>query len=140
KRGYTSFENFMRGLITAYQKGYGNPVGENRFGETDLYAQDDLRLTRHLTLNLGVRYEYVRAPKEKEKRFDYIFKDDKNNIEPRFGFAYSPAFESGLLHKLTGGPGNFVIRGGYGINHTRLFQSLFSQNQLSIRTQPPNGY
>ncbi len=140
RNGYTSFENFMRGFINTYQKGYGNPFAENRFGETDLYLQEDLRLKRNLTVNLGVRYEYVRAPKEAKNRFDYIVQDDKNNIEPRFGFAYSPAFEEGWLHKLTGGPGKLVIRGGYGINHTRIFQSIYSQNQLSIRTQPPNGY
>jgi len=140
RQGFTSFENFMRGFITAYQKGYGNPVGENRFGETNLYLQEDVRLNRNLTLNLGARYEYVRAPKEKERRFDYLFGDDKDNIEPRFGFAYSPEFKDGWLGALTGGPGNFVIRGGYGINHTRIFQSIFSQNQLSIRTQPPNGF
>jgi hypothetical protein len=140
RQGFTSFENFMRGFVTAFQKGYGNPVGENRFGETNLYLQEDVRVKRNLTLNLGARYEYVRAPKEKENRFDYIFDDDKNNIEPRFGFAYSPEFKDGWLGALTGGPGNFVVRGGYGINHTRIFQSIFSQNQLSIRTQPPNGY
>jgi hypothetical protein len=130
----------MRGFITAYQKGYGNPVGENRFGETNLYLQEDVRVKHNLTLNLGARYEYVRAPKEKENRFDYGFGDDKDNIEPRIGFAYSPEFKSGWLGALTGGPGNFVIRGGYGINHERIFQSIFSQNQLSVRTQPPNGY
>lgn len=140
RTGYTSFENFMRGFITAYQKGFGNSYAENRFGETNLYAQDDLRLKRNFTLNLGVRYEYVRAPREKENRFQYGFGDDKNNIQPRIGFAYSPEFEDGFLGKLTGGLGKFVIRGGYGINHLRIFQSIFSQNQLSIRTQPPNGF
>jgi len=140
RRGYTSFENFMRGFVTAYQKGYGNPFAENRFGETNLYLQEDVRVKRNFTLNLGVRYEYVRAPKEARNRFDYIVQDDGNNIDPRFGFAYSPAFEDGWLHKLTGGVGKFVIRGGYGVNHTRIFQSIYSQNQLSIRTQPPNGY
>ncbi len=140
RTGYTSFENFMRGFITAYQKGFGNPVAENRFGETNLYLQDDLRLKRNFTLNLGVRYEYVKAPKEIENRFSYGFGDDKNNIQPRIGFAYSPSFEGGWLGALTGGEGKFVIRGGYGINHSRIFQSVFSQNQLSIRTQPPNGF
>ena len=140
RRGFTSFENFMRGFITAYQKGFGNPVAENRFGETNLYLQEDVRVKRNFTLNLGVRYEYVRAPKEAENRFDYIVQNDTNNIQPRFGFAYSPDFEGGFLGRLTGGAGKFVIRGGYGINHTRIFQSVYSQNQLSIRTQPPNGY
>lgn len=140
RRGYTSFENFMRGFITTYQKGYGNPYAENRFGETNVYLQEDVRVKRNLTLNLGLRYEYVRAPKEAQNRFDYMVQNDTNNIQPRFGFAYSPSFENGWLHSLTGGTGKTVIRGGYGINHTRVFQSIYSQNQLSIRTQPPNGY
>lgn len=140
RQGYTSFENFMRGFITAYQKGFGNPKAENRLGETNVYLQEDLRLRPNLTFNLGLRYEYVRAPREREDRFSYGFGDDKNNVQPRFGFAWSPAFENGLLHAITGDPGKFVVRGGYGINHGRVFQSVFSQNQLSLRTQPPNGF
>lgn len=140
KTGFTGWENFLRGFVTGYQKGFGNPKAENRFGETNLYFEDKYSLLRNFTLHLGVRYEYVRAPKEKENRFEYGFGDDKDNIEPRFGFAWSPSAESGLLHRLTGETGQFVIRGGYGIYHSRLFQSIFSQNQLSIRTQPPNGF
>ncbi|MBL8206804.1 MAG: TonB-dependent receptor [Blastocatellia bacterium] len=139
RTGYTSMENFMRGFVTAYQKGYGDPYAENRFGETNLYVQNDWRVLRNLTLNLGARYEYVRATKEAEDRFIYGIQNDKNNIEPRFGFAFSPS-SGGALHWLTGDPGKFVIRGGYGINHGRIFQSIYSQNQLSLRTQPPNGF
>ena len=139
RTGYTSMENFMRGFVTAYQKGYGDPTAENRFGETNLYLQNDWRVRRNLTLNLGARYEYVRATEEAQKRFIYGISDDKNNIQPRFGFAFSPS-SAGALHWLTGDAGKFVIRGGYGINHGRIFQSIYSQNQLSLRTQPPNGF
>ncbi len=139
RTGFTSFENFMRGFITGYQKGFGNPVAENRIRESNLYFQDDLRLRQNLTFNLGVRYEFVAAPKEVKNRFEYGYENDSNNLEPRFGFAWSPAAE-GALHFLTGERGKFVIRGGYGINHSRIFQSIFSQNQLSLRTQPPNGF
>ena len=52
---------------------------------------------RNLTVNLGVRYEYVSAPREKEKRIDYLFGADRNNLEPRVGFAYSPDAEGGWL-------------------------------------------
>jgi hypothetical protein len=140
KTGFTGWENFLRGFVTGYQKGFGNPTAENRFGETNLYLENKYSVARNLTLHLGARYEYVRAPKEKEDRFEYGFGDDKNNIEPRFGFAWAPWSENGLLRAITGGPGQFVIRGGYGIYHSRLFQSIFSQNQLSLRTQPPNGF
>lgn len=140
RTGFTGWENFLRGFVTNYQKGFGNPKAENRFGETNLYFEDKYQMERNLTINLGARYEYVRAPKEAEDRFEYGYGDDKNNIEPRIGFAWSPSADEGFLRALTGGPGAFVIRGGYGIYHSRLFQSVFSQNQLSIRTQPPNGY
>ncbi len=139
RTGYTSFENFMRGFITTYQKGFGNSYAQNRFGESNLYVQYDWRVKRNLTLNLGGRYEYVRATKEAENRFIYGIQNDTNNIAPRFGFAFSPSFP-GLLRGLTGESGRFVIRGGYGINYGRIFQSIYSQNQLSLRTQPPNGF
>lgn len=140
KTGYTGWENFLRGVATNFQKGFGNPTAENRFGETNVYLEDKYQATRTLTFHLGVRYEYVKAPREDKGRFEYGFGDDKNNIQPRIGFAFTPSAESGFLGRLLGDPGQFVIRGGYGIYHTRLFQSVFSQNQLSIRTQPPNGY
>ncbi len=139
RTGFTSFENFMRGFVTTYQKGFGNSYAENRFGESNLYMQYDWRAMRNLTLNLGGRYEYVRATTEAKDRFIYGIQDDKNNIAPRFGFAYSPSLP-GALHALTGDTGKFVIRGGYGINYGRIFQSIYSQNQLSLRTQPPNGF
>jgi Carboxypeptidase regulatory-like domain/TonB-dependent Receptor Plug Domain len=137
---FTGWENFLLGFVTGYQKGFGNPEAENRFGETNLYLEDKYTVRHNLTLNFGVRYEYVRAPVEIENRFEYGFGDDKNNIEPRIGFAWSPSAEGGALRRITGDAGNFAIRGGYGIYHSRLFQSIFSQNQLSIRTQPPNGF
>jgi hypothetical protein len=140
RTGFTGWENFLRGFVTGYQKGFGNPEAENRFGETNIYLEDKFTVRRNLTLHLGVRYEYVRAPEEIENRFEYGFGDDKDNIEPRIGFAWSPSAEGGLLRRITGDEGKLAIRGGYGIYHNRLFQSVFSQNQLSIRTQPPNGF
>jgi hypothetical protein len=140
KQGYTGWENFLRGYATGYQVGYGNAYAENRYNEVNLYYQDDIRLTRTLTLNLGARWEGVGAPREAKDRFSYGFSGDYNNFEPRAGFAWRSGKESGFLSKVIGKPGDFVIRGGAGVFHSRLFQSVFSQNQLSIRTQPPNGF
>src|SRR5437870_925109 len=40
---------------------------------------------------------------------------DKNNFQPRIGFAYTPHFESSFLRKLFGSETKSVIRGGFGI-------------------------
>jgi len=40
---------------------------------------------------------------------------DKNNFQPRIGFAYSPDFKDGFLRKAFGSQGKSVLRGGFGI-------------------------
>ena len=91
---------------------YGSPLYfRQAFGPTHftfdeevygLYAQDDWRLRDHLTLNLGVRYEY-----------NTFTPDDTNNIAPRVGFAWDPA-----------GDGRTSIRGGVGLYHDLAFTQL----------------
>ena len=88
------------------------------------YLQDDWRATRHLTLNLGVRYEYSTPYWEQDNvlsNYDpaanaiVIARDgsigdralidpDRNNFGPRLGFAYTPMAGT-------------AIRGGYGISY-----------------------
>jgi outer membrane receptor protein involved in Fe transport len=135
----TGFEAFLNGCISTYQKGYGPFFLENRIGESNFYVEDNWKIFSNLTLNLGARYEYVKAPREVEDRIQYGFGNDKNNIEPRVGFAYSPNFKEGLLNSVLGDTGQFSIRGGYGIYHGRLFQSVFSQSGASVRLNPPNA-
>src|SRR6058998_750483 len=89
------------------------------------FVQDDFKVSRKLTLNLGGRYEFATPPREKENRFANfdpttgtmafakdggiferaLIHPDRNNWAPRFGFAYS-AWP--LL----------VIRGAYGVFYT----------------------
>jgi hypothetical protein len=136
----TSYNAFLNGCINAFQKGYGPFFLENRIGESNFYGEDNWKVRPNLTLNLGLRYEYVSAPEEAADRIDYIFKSDKDNWEPRFGFAWSPGFETGFWARVFGGPGQSSIRGGYGIYHGRLFQSVFSQSGATVRFNPPNAF
>jgi predicted porin len=89
------------------------------------FVQDDYRISKKLTANVGLRYEYATPPMEKNNQFanfdpvtgTMVFaKDgsvfdralihpDRNNFAPRIGFAYAPA------NKL-------VVRGGYGMFYT----------------------
>ncbi len=135
----SGFHALINGCVTTFQKGYGPFFLENRIGESNFYVEDNWKLTPNLTLNLGFRYEYVQAPSEAGDLIDYGFEDDTDNFEPRIGFAYSPSFEGGFLKRFFGGPGESAIRGGYGIYHGRLFQSVFSQSGATVRFNPPNA-
>ena len=130
---------FLNGCVSSFTKGYGPFFLENRINEYNFYGEDNWRVRPNLTLNLGLRYEYVAVPKEAENRIDYIYGDDKNNIEPRVGFAWSPEFKEGFLAKVFGAAGDSSIRGGYGIYHGRIFQSVFSQGGAGLRFNPPSS-
>ncbi len=134
------FRAFLNGCTQNFQKGYGPFFLENRINESNFYVEDNWKVRDNLTLNLGLRYEYVSAPKEAAGRIDYGFGSDKDNFEPRLGFAWSPRFGDGFFGRFFGGPGDSSIRGGYGIYHGRLFQSVFSQGGATVRFNPPNAF
>lgn len=135
----SAYEAFLDGCVATYTKGFGPFFLENRIEEGNLYVQDNWQVLRNLNLDLGVRYEYVGAPEEKENRVQYGFKDDMDNFDPRLGFAYTPDWNNRMANWLTGGPGNASIRGGYGVFTGRVFQSAFSQSGASLRQNPPNA-
>jgi hypothetical protein len=92
----TALQAFNLGLAQSYQQGFGDPVVSATYPLYAGYIQDSWKPRSNLTFNLGVRYEVdTRKPP---------LPTDKNNVEPRFGFAWDPWDN----HKTT-------IRGGYGI-------------------------
>lgn len=135
---YSALENFARGVVQFYQQGYGPEINGYRSTEVNLYVQDSWRVTPGLTLDLGARFERVGRPSEVNGLVDLGYGSD-SYVEPRVGFAYSPNWTQGLLGKLTGGQGRSVVRGGFGLYHGRIFQSVFSQVSLAVRFNPPNG-
>ena len=136
----TAYDAFLDGCIASYTTAYGPFFLENRMNEANLYAEDNWRIRPTLTLNLGLRYEYVSEPREAEGRLDYGIGADKDNIEPRLGAAWVLPASAGALGWLSGrASGDASLRGGYGLYHGRIFQSVFSQSGASLRTNPPNA-
>jgi len=119
------------------------PLPDKYFG---MFVQDDWRLTKKLTLNMGIRWDVdmrVRDNQSMEQAFQLprnqslkgILSEhpgvNLNAIDPRFGFAYSPSAKT-------------VVRGGFGMYHARArmfmqelaLQQLTSDDFFAIVTDP----
>jgi hypothetical protein len=84
--------------------------------DVNLFVQDDWRISRRLTLNLGLRWEYQSNPKARNVNpalpQTANSPEDTNNYGPRVGFAYALS------------PDNKTsLRGGYGIYYGRMVNS-----------------
>jgi hypothetical protein len=120
-----SMADFLLGIP---QSAFAHRAGGSGFsfqtsnGEYSFFAHDDVRVARNLTLNIGLRYEYVQWPLEQNNEFAVwnfqrgaldlagrelprrIAPTDSNNWGPRLGLAYSPFKKT-------------VIRAGGGITY-----------------------
>jgi hypothetical protein len=122
---FTGYEvsELMAGGMDNYQIGSQAGYFENVGQEDGLFAQDDWRFNRRLTINLGIRWDLLTHPYEahnQQAAFDVntgtvleagvngvspsIIAQDYKNFGPRVGFAYD------LF-----GDGKTVVRGGYGM-------------------------
>jgi hypothetical protein len=130
------------GLITGMTIANGDPYFIVATKQLGLYFQDEYKVTRRLTLNLGVRWDrdfnaYGQSLIPQSRTYQelvalnspisnpYVRKlpsDDIKTISPRFGFAYDVT-----------GSGKHVIRGGYGLYFGNSFQNipLFMEQQAN---------
>lgn len=157
----SDFADFLIGVPSNYNQADARPYyARHRYFSG--YAQDGWQLRPNLTVNLGIRWEWMSYWSEKYNQIPtlvlgqqsviypnapqgIVFPGDpgipstlvpsKNRYSPRIGLAYSPGANHGILGKLFGGPGKTSIRTGFGI-----FSSQIQGNTEAFNEpQPPFG-
>lgn len=140
------FADFLLGAEAGDFTQASPQILDSRANYVSGYGEDSWRARTNLTLNYGIRYEITSpwydtqnkletiVPGEQSVVFpgapeDWVFPGDPgvsrtlapikyNKIAPRFGFVLTPSDSDGWIGKITGGPGKFSIRGGFGIFYT----------------------
>jgi hypothetical protein len=122
--------DFLAGDVSSSTIAVGNPERFVRVNAFSLFAGDTWQITKKLSLNLGLRYEYF-GPLHSDLKdianfipgkgllvqgagLGSIFQPDKNNFAPRIGFAYQPTAK-----------GDLVIRGGVGVFYDQINMNPF---------------
>ena len=130
----SDFAGFLFGIPDTASIAFGNADKYFRSNGWDGYINDDYRLKAGLTLTLGLRWEYNSPITERYGRLVNLaikgnfaaatpvvsgtfIQPDKNNLAPRFGFAWRPLAASSL-----------VVRGGYGVYFDNsVYQNIANQ-------------
>jgi hypothetical protein len=152
--GGAEFGSFLLGYPSQIQRGLVNTRPDVRMLQGGVYFQDDWRVNRTLTLNLGLRWDIFTHPIENYNRqvnFNPVtgkfnaatdgndgpnVDTRKTNLAPRVGFAWSP--HSGKL-ALRGAFGTSYFAGNYGANggtlerNFPLFQTFSVTPSVSYR-------
>ncbi len=150
----TDMSDFVNNTPDTVNFAAGNGSFDPKEFDQSYFLQDDIRLTPHFTINLGVRYEHNGQPINRAA--DEILKresdpatafwlqsvplnqrtlprisNDTNNVAPRIGFAWTPQWHNWLL-----GNAETTIRGGYGIAYELAFYNIL----LNMTTAAPRVF
>ena len=116
--GYGTLSQLVNDLVpTSGFQGVGNGYFAGNSNGFALFAQDDIKVTPRLTVNLGLRYDFFGNPADAKLNAlnavaslpgtPLVFnvpKQDWNNVGPRLGFAWDPT-----------GSGKWAVRAGAGV-------------------------
>jgi TonB dependent receptor-like, beta-barrel len=131
--------DFLLGYVSDAQLSNVNEVHQE-LGSYSFFAQDDWKPVSNLTVNVGVRYDFMTPQLERDNRMSNfngtdgivsatdgsledraLVKADRNNFAPRIGLTYAAS-------------PTWVVRGGYGVFYN-LYDRIGSEDQLALN--PP---
>jgi hypothetical protein len=118
---FATMAAFIAGTANSFSVTLGNQTSSIAEGAVGFFVQDNYKLRKDLTLELGLRYDWNMTPSERYDRFivfdpntasllrvgtniDEIYHENNKNLQPRVGFAWMP-FRNGKT----------VLRGAYGM-------------------------
>ena len=156
---FTSLENFLQNRPGTYEGQAPGSTTDRRWRQSlvGMYLQDDWAAKRNLTVNLGVRYEFITTPHELSGREASlpdlqakdtvaggpIFKNPSfTNVAPRAGFAWDITGDG--KNALHGGAGLFFepilsnVYRAYG-NRTPPYYNLINPANPTFPTPPSSG-
>jgi hypothetical protein len=140
--------DFLLGYPTNMSGAVGTSATHFTFWTHNLFVQDDWKITRELTLNYGLRWEYMGPPAPIKQEYSHVYGFDFNtgkqlfpalgqirpsvidpdykDFAPRLGLAYNPSWAS-----------TWVFRAGIGtyFDQTQMNETQFITNGPPIFTQ-----
>jgi hypothetical protein len=119
---FPTLDAFLSGDPDQYRQAFGNPSTRFATPRYSGFIQDHRALTRRLTIDAGIRYDFEHLPAQ--------FRHDVNDLAPRIGLAYSPS-------------PNWALRAGFGIFFDRYLlaavNSALEKNGLQAFEQVADG-
>ncbi|HEY2462209.1 MAG TPA: TonB-dependent receptor [Candidatus Acidoferrum sp.] len=145
-RGRVDFHNlsdYLDGVVRDWSLQFGDPARNVSLKSFALFAQDDYRITRRVTLNLGLRYDITTPIKDSNNLLanftpaqgivqvgagiNQPYKTNYNNFSPRLGVGWDVF-----------GTGKTVVRSGFGVIYVQpsIRTFMFSGGGLNLN---PSG-
>ncbi len=139
---FDTLQDFLSGTLSGGRAASGDSRRRTFQNSHSGFAQDSFRLSRNLTFNFGLRYDYFGVLGEKDgllsnfdpsrglllvgsSGLDRLYQRDLNNFSPRIGIAFDLS-----------GNGKTVVRSGWGVFYDSFSQDFFV-GQLPFNTFNP---